>query len=181
MRRAAVGRAPGLGSAQVLAVAAFVLAAAGCAGNAAPEGEPPAAAAADSVTGEVRRVGSTPFTRTVVEGDTASITVTGPLESELARLSGARVRVVGELGRGDGPGPALLAERYEILSVDGDEPRVGMLRHEAGAGYRLQVEGGETVALRSVPPALGGVVGARVWVVLSDAGGVLRYGVLREP
>ncbi len=168
-------------AAPVLAAAAFGLAAAGCSGNDAPEGQSPAATAADSLVGEVRRVGSTPFTRTVVEGDTASITVTGPLESELARLSGARVRVVGEVGRGDGPGPALRVERYEILSVDGDEPRVGVLRHEAGAGYRLEVAGGETLPLRSVPPRLGGAVGARVWVVLNDAGGVLRYGILREP
>lgn len=163
------------------ALAAVLLAAAGCAGNAVPEGEPPAATAADSLVGEVRRVGSTPFTRTVVEGDTSSITVTGPLESELARLSGARVLVVGEIGRGDGPGPALRVERYEILSVDGDEPRVGVLRREADGGYRLQVEGGEALPLRSVPPRLGGLVGARVWVVLTDAGGVLRYGILREP
>lgn len=177
MRRGGEGRAP----APVLAVAAFVLAAAGCSGNAAPEDEPPAGTAADSLIGEVRRVGSTPFTRTVVEGDTASITVTGRLESELARLSGARVRVVGEIGRGDGPGPALRVVRYEIVSVDGDEPRVGVLRHEAGSGYRLEVESGETLPVRSVPPRLGGVVGARVWIVLNDAGGVLRYGILREP
>lgn len=164
-----------------LCAALAAAAAAGCSGNAAPEEGPPAAVAADTVVGEVRQVGSSPFTRTVVEGETASVAVSGPLEPELARLVGARVRVVGEIGAREGPGRSLLAERYELLSVDGETPRVGVLRHEAGAGYRLETGEGETLSLRSVPPRLGGVVGAKVWVVLDEAGGVLRYGVIREP
>lgn len=169
-----------------LALAAAVLlvpAASGCAGNAHPGEEAADAGSvpADSVAGEVRQVGSTPFTRTVVEGGDAAVTVTGPLEPELRRLVGARVRVVGSRVEGDGPGTAFRVERYDVLSVDGEEPRVGVLGYEAGAGYRIETESGETVPLTSVPTELGTKVGGKVWVVLSDTGGVLRYGVLREP
>ena len=174
------GRRCGTPVAATLLAALFAVA--GCGGNAPPEGGPPDAdaAAPDTLVGTVRQVGSTPFTRTVVEGERA-LTVTGPPAAELARLVGARVRVVGAVVRGDAPGPSLRVDRYEILSIDGDEPRVGVLRHEPGVGYRLETDEGETRPLRAVPPRLGGMLGARVWVVLDDAGGVLRYGLLREP
>lgn len=191
MRRPVAGavRGPGLAPARpaparAALVAAAVLAGwsgAGCAGNAPQDGDVPAAAAPDTVMGQVRQVGSTPFTRTVVASDAASVSVSGPLEAELTRLVGARVRAMGALGAGEGPGPTLVVRRYDVLSVDGERPRVGVLRHEPAAGYRLEAEDGDAIPLRSVPPRLGGKVGAKVWVVLDDAGGVLRYGVLREP
>lgn len=157
--------------------------AAGCAGNARPDAGDDAAAGAapDSLAGEVRRVGSTPFVRTIVEGDSAAVTVAGPLETELARLAGARVRVFGARVEGEGPGTALEVERYEVLAVDGERPRVGRLGYETGIGYRLIPEAGQAIPLASVPTGLGTEVGAKVWVVLNDAGGVVRYGVLREP
>lgn len=169
-----------------LAVAATLLVtgtAADCAGNARPgaESADDGAVALDSLVGEVRQVGSTPFARTLVEDGDTAVTVTGPLEPELVRLVGARVRVVGSRVEGDGPGTTVRVERYDVLSVDGEEPRVGVLGYEAGAGYRLTTESGETIPLTSVPTRLGTEVGGKVWVVLSDAGGVLRYGVLREP
>lgn len=155
---------------------------AACGANRASEaGSAADAAAADTLEGTVRQVGSTPFTRTVVEGDTASATVTGPLAAELVRVVGARVRVAGPPADDELPGPAIRVESYDLLSVDGDEPRVGVLRHEAGAGYRLATGGGEAVPLRAVPPGLGAAVDGKVWVVLGSEGGVLRYGVLREP
>ena len=137
-------------------------------------------AAGDTLEGTVRQVGSTPFTRTVVEGDTAGVTVTGPLAGELSRLVGARVRVAGSPVEGETPGPTLRVESYEVLSVDGERPRVGILRHAAGEGYRLETDAGD-LALRAVPAGLGGVVGGKVWLVLGPEGGVQRYGVLREP
>lgn len=164
------------------AALALALAAGACGANRAPEAESEAAApTAEALEGTVRQVGSTPFQRTVVEGDSVSATVTGPLAGELARLAGARVRVVGPPAEGELPGPAIRAESYEVLSVDGDEPVVGVLRHEAGAGYRIDTTGGDAVALRSVPPGLGAAAGGKVWVVLGEGGAVLRYGVLREP
>lgn len=151
-----------------------------CAGNRAPEAGGPAAAA-DTVEGEVRQVGNAPFTRTVVEGDSAAVTATGPLADELTRLTGARVRAIGAPVEGEFPGPALEVAAYDVLSVDGDEPRVGILRHRTGEGYRLETAEGETVALRSVPAGLGSAAGGKVWVVADEEGGVLRYGILREP
>lgn len=163
------------------ALAATTLAAlAACGGNRAPEAGGPATAA-DTVEGEVRQVGNAPFSRTVVEDDSAAVTVTGPLADELTRLTGARVRAVGAPIEGEFPGPALEVAAYEVVSVDGDEPRVGILRHRAGEGYRLETGEGEAVALRSVPAGLGSAAGGKVWVVVDEGGGVLRYGILREP
>lgn len=161
----------------------LVLAAAACGANRAPEdgrGETDAVAR-DTVTGTVRQVGSTPFARTVVEGESASATVVGPLAGELTRLVGARVRVAGPPAEGEFPGLAIRVESYEVLSVDGDEPLVGILRHEAGAGYRIETAEGEAVPLRAVSSGLGAAAGGKVWVVVDETGGVLRYGVLREP
>lgn len=165
--------------AAVAAVLTGLALTAGCSQKNQAEGD--LAAAADSITGTVRQVGSTPFTRVVVEGDTASSRITGDLEEEIGRLVGARVVVVGtEAEDDDGPGPALEAAGYEILSVDGETPRVGTLRHEAGEGYRLATDDGGAVPLRGVPQGLGARVGARVWIVLGDDGAVQRYGILRE-
>lgn len=170
-------------TAGVLAPVLLVLAGAACGANRAPEagqGET-AGAPRDTITGTVRQVGGTPFTRTVVEGETTSATVVGPLAGELTRLAGAEVRVVGPAAEGEFPGPAIRVEGYEVLSVDGDDPLVGLLRHEAGSGYRVETADGEAVPLRSVPPGLGAAAGGKVWVVVDESGGVLRYGVLREP
>lgn len=137
------------------------------------------AAAPDTVTGTVRQVGAVPFVRTVVQG-TDTVTVTGRLEQELSRLSGARVRAVGEVTTGEYPGPQLAAAGYDILSVDGERPEVGILR--AGAeGYYLERAGGEDrVELSAVSATLQEKVGAKVWVVTGADGTVRRYGILRE-
>lgn len=161
------------GSALWLAAAAL----AGCGGSSPPDDGSPAVAPPDSVTGTVRRVGSTPFSRTVVEGDD-TVTVTGPLEDEVSRLSGARVRVRGEISTGQYPGPTLEAAAYEILSVDGERPDVGLLRAD-GEGLYLEREGRESLRLRAVTSGLEGRVGAKVWVVTGEDGVVRRYGILR--
>lgn len=172
------GRAPARGP---VAAAALLLAAAtaACAGSPGPEDGSPSVTAPDTVTGAVRQVGSSPFVRTVVEGsDTA--TVTGELESEISRLSGARVQVIGTLGSGDRPGPELEAAAYEILSVDGRRPAVGVLRSDAEGTY-LEREGRDDLRLRAVSSGLGSRVGAKVWVVTGGDGAVQRYGILRPP
>lgn len=170
-------------SSAAAAALALVLVAAACGANREPEaghGET-GAVARDTVTGTVRQVGGTPFARTMVEGEAASATVVGPMAGELTRLVGARVRVVGPPAEGEFPGPAIRVESYEVLSVDGDEPLVGILRHEAGAGYRIETAEDEVVSLRAVSSSLGAAAGGKVWVVVDETGGVLRYGVLREP
>lgn len=163
----------------VAAVLAGLALTAGCSQKNQMDGDA-MAAAPDSITGTVRQVGNTPFTRIIVEGDDASLRITGELEEEVGRLVGARVRVVGSRVEGEEPGPTLQAAGYEILSVDGATPRVGTLDHEAGEGYRLLAEDGETLPLRGVPDGLGARVGAKVWIVLGDGGAVQRYGILRD-
>lgn len=137
--------------------------------------------APDTLEGTVRQVGSTPFQRTVIRGEEASAAVTGPYEEEIARLVGARVRVVGAYVEGGGPARELEVSGYEVLSVDGETPAVGLLRHGADRGYYLETADGEEVSLAGVPERLRGMVGAKIWVVRGEEGGVLRYGVLKEP
>ena len=141
----------------------------------------PNPAATDTVEGTVRQVGNTPFVRTVVRGEENSVTVSGAYEEEISNAVGARVRVWGPPSDGDGPGPHMDVEGYEILSVDGRSPSVGVLEHEAGEGYYLVTSGGDEVALAGVPSSLGGKVGAKIWVILGENGGLQRYGILREP
>lgn len=157
--------------------AALLLALAACAGSSRSTDSP--VAASDTVRGTVRQVGSTPFVRTVVEG-TDTVTVTGDPESELARLSGARVRVVGTLSTGEYPGPTLDVATYEILSVDGERPAVGTLRSDRD-GLFLERPEREPLRLRAVTSSLGRNVGAKIWVITGDDGSVRRYGVLRPP
>lgn len=165
----------------IVLLAAVVLI--GCARQARVESGP-GATAPDTLAGTVRQVGNTPFVRTVVqaeEEEEGAATVTGSLEEELSRLVGARVRIVGDYREGDGPWREMEVADYEILSVDGEEPLVGTLRQDAERGYYLETEDDGEVALAGVSERLAGQVGARVWVVVGEGGGVQRYGILREP
>lgn len=140
----------------------------------------------DTVTGMIRQVGNVPFTRVIIQAgdeegrEAGSATLTGEYEEELARLAGARVRVVGERVEGGGPGPRMRVSSYEILDVDGDRPYVGILREEDG-GHYLETTAGGRVPLGALSLRLRSMVGGRVWVVLSEGGTVQRYGILREP
>lgn len=164
----------------LLLAAAFAFA--GCAHQGGAGGNP-GAAAPDTITGTVRQVGSVPFLMTVVQGeDTAA--VSGELEEEISRLSGARVRVMGVRSEGSYPGPTVRASAYRILAIDGEEPSVGILRRDGESVYLEPDEaGGERVELSAVPDGLRDRIGAKVWVITpEDGGAVLRYGILRpEP
>lgn len=157
---------------------AFVLAGCTHQGGA---GESPTAAPPDTITGTVQQVGSVPFLLTVVQGeDTAA--VSGELEEEISRLSGARVQVMGVRSEGSYPGPTVQASAYRILSIDGEEPRVGILRRDGGRLY-LEADGtdGEDLDLSAVPDGLRDRIGAKVWVITPEDGdAVLRYGILRS-
>ncbi len=133
----------------------------------------------DSVSGLVRQVGNAPFMQTIVVGDDTVI-VTGPYKAEITRLVGAHVRITGRIESGSGLGTEMVATSYEILDVDGVRPLVGTLVG-AGVEYLLQAPDGSETRLLGVSDRLAGMVGGRVWVVLSDASVVIRYGILREP
>lgn len=134
----------------------------------------------ESVRGVVRQVGNLPFARTVVQGEEGAAAVVGPYEPELRRLVGANVRVTGEPATDAGLGPTLRVTSYEIESIDGARPAVGILRREDGQ-WRLEGAEGALLPLPAVPPELAEAAGGRVWVLTDAAGAVYRYGVLRPP
>ena len=119
-----------------------------------------------------------PETSLRVEGR-GPVMLVGPLEVELRRLNGATVTVAGGLAAR--PPNAFTVSRYEIVSVDGTRPFVGTLVTRAGG---LALAGTDTVRLASVPTALQGKAGAKVWIVGRRSGAELTvqsYGILREP
>lgn len=163
-----------------LAGATALVAAAACTPRGGMESGP-GATAADTITGTVRQVGSTPFVRTIVEHEDGSVTVAGPLEAEVSSVVGARVRVWGPPTESEDPrGPHVQVQGYEILSVDGTRPDVGQLLHEPGRGYYLETGAGDELPLAGVPDRLAGHVGAKIWVIRGETGGVQRYGILSD-
>ena len=128
-----------------------------------------------------------PVTSTGTEGmrmvnlradDGSSVGLVGDLAAELARPSGAVVTVRGN----DAPAPAdrgLEVTEYEVVSVNGETPSVGVLERRDGV-YWLRCDPG--VHLIGVPDALAQAVGAKVWVTGSsrpDALTVQSYGIIR--
>ena len=117
---------------------------------------------------------------TLVGDDGQSMTLLGDLEPELGRLSGATVRVNGT--KADrARGKSFEVQDYEVLSIDGEQPTVGILAYVQGA---MSLAGRDTVELASVPEDLRGKEGAKVWVVGPRNGRkleILSFGILREP
>jgi hypothetical protein len=125
--------------------------------------------------------GSEPLSGVTLMGDKGESTlIVGDLAPELRRLSGATVQVIGtEAERG--PGKSLDVQDYEVLSIDGERPAVGILLHTKGG---MSLAGRDTLELTSVPEALRGKAGAKVWIVGPRAGTKLQlqsFGILREP
>ena len=134
------------------------------------------------LTGKVVATGvaADPVTSLQVEGANPT-TLVGPLEQELRTLGGATVWVAGTPGRGV-PHTSFMVSRYEIVSIDGAKPMVGSLVARNGATW-LAAER-DTVKLASVPAALVGKTGAKVWIVGRRIGADLMpqsFGVIREP
>jgi hypothetical protein len=120
-----------------------------------------------------------PVTTLQVEGGPAT-RMLGPLEPELRRLNGAAVWVAGAPASG-GARPSFTVSRYEIVSIDGAKPAVGVVTTRDGTTW---LAGDDTVKLASVPAALEARQGAKVWVVGRRSGAELivqSYGIIREP
>ena len=131
--------------------------------------------------GRVVVTGSEPLSAVTLMGDKGeSTTIVGGLAPELRRLSGATVLVSGtEADRG--PGKSLDVQKYEVLSIDGQRPAVGILAYTHGT---MSLAGRDTVQLTSVPEGLRGKAGAKVWIVGRRAGATLQvqsFGILRDP
>lgn len=141
-------------------------------------GTPEPAADGTTVVGRVRIAGSTPLERVLIEPDDSgavALEVVGELRPELRRLSGAQVRVLGELVSAD----RLRVTGYTILDISGHTPIVGVLEVEDGSARVIDEEGGRT-PLRDPPTQLLEQNGAKVWVVLNTNGVVIGYGIIRE-
>jgi hypothetical protein len=107
-----------------------------------------------------------------------AVGLTGDLLSELTRLAGGVVSVAGSPAR-TMQGEGVDVARYDVVSIDGETPTVGVLAQGAG-GYRL--EGEDARALVGVPEELASEVGAKIWVVgpdTPDGQRVRSYGVIR--
>lgn len=172
---------PGMTSAgrATLAVVSHLLLALGLSACA-PVGGEPEAPAPDTLEGRVMVTGGAPEPLTTLVTEDRSVVLRGDLLSELSRLDGATVRVAGSL-EGEGPGDALHVRDYELLEIDGQTPRVGVLIM-GERGVALETDSGERLPLVGAPAALGDRLGARVWVVgpLQDGSLLLQsYGVLR--
>ena len=166
-----------------VAAAAFVATLTGaCAGNAGVQSAPMARwgdVGPDTVSGIVRQVGNLPFARTLIDDGDEGVFVAGELESEIARLAGAEVRATGAFTEGGQPGRYIDASSYEIVSIDGAVPAVGILNESDGA-YYLDLFSGESYPLKTIPPELQTSVGAKLWVITGEVGQVQGYGILRE-
>ena len=150
--------------------------------DASAEPGPDAAAAADleSLNGQVLVTGTAQieFVTLQIDGGGA-VNLSGALLPELRQLSGAMVNVQGS--RTTAAPPGFDATAYEVTSIDGQRPSVGLLQERDGG---FTIAGAESVRLTGIPDALRGRVGAKVWVVgrQTDSGlQVQSYGVIREP
>ena len=147
-----------------------------------PSPAPTATPSETVLTGKVVAggVAAQPVTSLQVEGGKPT-TLVGPLEQELRTLGGATVWVAGTPGAGT-PNASFAVSRYEIVSIDGAKPLVGSLVARNG-GTWLAAER-DTVKLASVPAALDGKTGAKVWIVGRRTGAEMTpqtFGIIREP
>ena len=133
------------------------------------------------MSGRVFVTGSEPgVSVTLLPSQGSSVRLLGNLRSELARLSGATVRVRG-VAAGKRPSKTFNVESYDVLEVDGEVPSVGtVLRAQDGA---LRLAGRDTVELADPPEGLRQKGGAKVWIVGRPVGeklAVQSYGIIRE-
>jgi hypothetical protein len=155
-------------------VATMTLAVMGCSGG----GNRMAETAPETLVGEIQLTGSAPaISVTLVTAGGRAANLVGELRAELQNLSGVEVAV---RGRPTGSQREFEVDSYEIRSVGGQRPLVGMLVERDGD---LWLEGEESVRLVNVPSRLRSQIGAKLWVVgRRMEGGVYpqTYGVIRS-
>ncbi len=129
---------------------------------------------ASRVVGTIRVVGSAPFPQVVVDvASQRDIVVTGPLRSEIQRLSGARVEVIGEMKNHE-----IAATGYRVRSVDG-RPAVAGTVHRRDDEVWLRTPDGQMIRLEGATDHLED--GARVWVQGDARMRIHTTGVISEP
>jgi hypothetical protein len=104
----------------------------------------------------------------------------GPLEPELQRLNSARVWVAGAPVAT--PPNGFSVTRYDVVSIDGAKPLVGVIMSRAGAVWLATAT--DTVKLTPASADLTSKVGAKVWVIGRRSGSdlaVQTHGIIRGP
>ena len=104
----------------------------------------------------------------------------GPLEPELQRLNTATVWVAGAPVAS--PAGGFTVTRYDVVSIDGEKPFVGVTMNRAGAVWLAT--GADTLKLSTSPSDLTTKVGAKVWVIGRRTGSdltVQTHGIVKEP
>jgi len=91
--------------------------------------------------------------------------LTGPMEDELRRLTGARVSVEGQADS-TAYQPSIQAIGYQILEIDGHRPWVGQLHGGPGGLWLLTPD---SIALDEPTGRLETLAGSKVWVVADTA------------
>jgi len=147
--------------------------------------QPSGAATPDAVelerlTGQVLVTGTAQieFLTLQIDGGGA-VNLSGVLLPELRRLTGTVVSVQGSRIAAT-PFEGFEVTAYEVMSINGQRPSVGILQ-ELDGGFTIT--GVDPVRLSGVPETLRRQVGAKVWVVgrPTDSGlQVQSYGVIRE-
>ena len=150
--------------------------------TATPQPTPTVTPSETVLTGKIVAGGlaDSPITQLQIEGAKPA-TLVGPLEPELRRLGGAMVWVTGAPVTTQ-PNVTFSVSRYEIVSIDGAKPLVGIVA--PGRSDPILVMERDTVRLTNAPTDLRSRVGAKVWVVGRRAGAdvsVQSFGVIREP
>jgi hypothetical protein len=127
------------------------------------------------VRGIVAVVGSEPMTRVVLRDSAGrAITMSGSEARMIGRLSGLEVWAAGARS-----GQTLTVTRFLVRAVDRAPAEDGDLV-ERGAALALLRADGTDVKLVDVPTALRAHLGDRVWVTLSENGGVQSFGVIED-
>ena len=138
------------------------------------------AQAPQMLVGEVGLSGAVPSVMvTLAMSDGQSVSLVGELRDELAQLSGAVVSVEGVPT--ETPREFAVAS-YEIQSIEGEQPLVGILTLVDGEMW-LQSEGRRVVRLVELPERLRQRVGAKVWILGRPADGGTyphTYGIIRD-
>lgn len=145
----------------------------------APPAQAGGGAAQPLVTGKVESFGISPAVSVAVRSANGeAVRVEGPLTEEIGRLVGARVAVFGT-GRTGGPMRQVVADRYDLLEVDGAVPFVGLV-HVADGGVWLEAD--RRLALKGAVEALTALAGAKIYVIGTLSGDtvvVASFGVIK--
>ena len=137
-----------------------------------------ASASPETLVGEVQLTGSEPVVMVTVRTESGrEVIVTGVLRAELRNLSGAVVAVQGKSAAGSD----FEVQSYEVRSIEGEEPSVGVLVERDGD---IWLDGDGQVRLVEVPARLQTQIGAKVWILGRSVDGGLHpqtFGVIRRP